>query len=103
MQRQIMKQMQKKFKDSLEKIQEELGSQVVEGTSGGGMVKVQVNGHMEVLSIKIDPSVVNPEEVDMLEDLVLVAVKDAMSKAQVLGAERMGQLAGGLGLPRGLF
>ncbi len=103
MKRQMMRQMQKKVQDSLSRIQEDLASEEVEGGAGGGLVRVKVNGSQEILSIKIDPSVVNPEEVDILEDLILVAVKDAMSRAQEIGARKMSQLTGGLGLPPGLL
>jgi len=103
MKRQMMRQMQKKVQDSLSRIQEDLASEEVEGSAGGGLVRVKVNGSQEVLSIKIDPSVVNAEEVDVLEDLILVAVKDAMSRAQEIGAQKMSQLTGGLGLPPGLI
>ena len=102
MQRQILRQMQKKLQHSLEKVQEELGAQVVEGIAGGGSVKVQINGQMEPLSVKIDPSIVDPEDVEMLEDLLLVAIKDALSKVQALSAQKMTQLTGGLSIP-GLF
>ena len=99
----MMRQMQKKVQDSLSRIQEDLSSEEVEGSAGGGLVRVKVNGSQEVLSIKIDPSVVNAEEVDILEDLILVAVKDAMSRAQEIGAKKMSQLTGSLGLPPGLL
>ena len=82
-----------------EMIQEDLGSKTVEGTSGGDLVKVEMNGRQELISIKINPSVVNPEEVDMLEDLLTVAFKDALAKSQELG---MSKLTGGLKIP-GLF
>jgi len=74
----------------------------VEGIAGGGSVKVQINGQMEPLSVKIDPSIVDPEDVEMLEDLLLVAIKDALSKVQALSAQKMTQLTGGLSIP-GLF
>ena len=85
-----------------EMIQEDLGSKTVEGTSGGELVKVEMNGRQELISIKIDPSIVNPEEVDMLEDLLTVAFKDAIAKSQELGMESMSKLTGGLKIP-GLF
>lgn len=96
------KNMQKMLMESVTKMQEELGAQVVEGISGGGAVKAQANGLQEIISVKIDPSVVNPEEVDILEDLILVAVKDAFAKAQALSAGKMNQITGGLKIP-GLF
>ncbi len=103
MQRQMLRQMQKKLKKNMEKMQEDLNTQVAEGQAGGGMVKVQINGQMELQSVKIDPSVVDPEEVDMLEDLIVVAFQDAMSKVSEKQAEMMSQLTGGLPIPPGLF
>lgn len=81
------------------KIQQELEETVIEGTSGGGVVKVEVNGQREIRSIKIDPSAVDPEDVEMLEDLVLAAVTDAMEKAVKLNEEKMGALTGGIKIP----
>lgn len=103
MQRQMMKKMQKQLQKSMEKMQEDLNTAVVEGSAGNGMVKVQMNGQMEVLSVKIDPSVVDPEEVDILEDLVTVALREALEKARAKQADMMNQLAGGLPIPPGLF
>lgn len=85
-----------------EKMQEELGAKVVEGNAGGNMVVVRMSGRQELLSVKIDPSIVNAEEVDMLEDLITVAFRDALSKSQELGVDAMNQLTGGLNIP-GLF
>jgi len=87
----------------MEKMQEDLNSQVVDGQAGGGMVKVQINGQMELQSIKIDPSVVDPEEVDMLEDLIMVAFKNAVEGVQAKQADMMSKIAGGLPIPPGLF
>jgi nucleoid-associated protein EbfC len=81
------------------KIQQELEEAVVEGTSGGGVVKVEVSGQREMKSIKIDPSAVDPEDVEMLEDLVLAAVQDAMEKAAKLNEEKMSALTGGMKIP----
>jgi nucleoid-associated protein EbfC len=103
MQRQMMRKMQKQMQKSLEKMQEDLNSQVVEGVAGGGAVKVEMNGHHEVVSLKISPEVVDPEEVDVLEDLVTVAFRDAVAKIQAKQAEAMSQLTGGLNLPPGLL
>ncbi|MBI2251890.1 MAG: YbaB/EbfC family nucleoid-associated protein, partial [Armatimonadetes bacterium] len=99
--KQILKQMQK-MKEQMGKMQEELGAQVVEGISGGGAVKIQVNGQQEILSVKIDPNVVNPEEVEILEDLILVAAKEALKRSQELGMQGMAKLTGGMKIP-GLF
>jgi DNA-binding YbaB/EbfC family protein len=81
------------------KIQQELEEATIEGTSGGGVVKVEVNGQREIKSIKIDPSAVDPDDVEMLEDLVLAAVTDAMEKAVKMNEEKMGALTGGIKIP----
>jgi hypothetical protein len=81
------------------KIQQELEETVVEGTAGGGVVKVEVSGQREMKSIKIDPSAVDPDDVEMLEDLVLAAVTDAMEKAAKLNEEKMSALTGGMKIP----
>ena len=88
-------EMQGKF----QQIQDELAQQTVTATSGGGMVTVQANGQGAVRSIKIDPSVVNASDVEMLEDLVLVAVSEAQKKAAELAQDEMKKLTGGLQLP----
>ncbi len=98
----LMKQAQKMQSD-MAKAQEELKTMEVEGVSGGGMVRVAANGAQEIISIAIDPQIVDPEDVEMLEDLILAAVKDAMSAAQELAAEKMGKLTGGMGGIPGLF
>lgn len=103
MQKQILKQMQKKLQDSLARVQEELAAQVVEGTAGGGSVRVEANGQQHILAVHIDPSVVDPESVDLLEDLILTAIKDALDKASALANQKMGSMTSGLGLPPGLF
>jgi DNA-binding YbaB/EbfC family protein len=82
-----------------QKIQEELQQQTVSGSAGGGMVTAEVNGTGQIQRIKLDPSVVNPADIEMLEDLVMVAVADAQKKAQTLAQEHMGKLTGGLSLP----
>jgi len=99
MQKQMLKQMQKKLQDSINKVQEELEAQVVEGAAGGGAVKVRVNGQQQVLAVQLDKSVVDPENVELLEDLIVTAIKDGMDKASVLANERMGALTGGLKIP----
>lgn len=80
------------------KIQEELASRTVEASAGGGMVRCTVNGKQELLSLTIDKEVVDPEDVEMLQDLVLAAVNEAMKKSQELLAAEMGKVAGGMGL-----
>jgi DNA-binding YbaB/EbfC family protein len=83
----------------LAKAQKELAEATVEGTAGGGAVTVTVTGQQEVKSIKIAPEAINPDDVEMLEDLVLAAVKEAITKSQELAAERMSKVTGGLKIP----
>ena len=83
----------------LEKIQRELGETDVEGTAGGGVVTVIVNGQKEFKSIKIDPSAVDPDDVELLEELISAALGDAMTKAAAIFEDRMGALTGGLKIP----
>ncbi|GEN85037.1 nucleoid-associated protein [Sporosarcina luteola] len=97
----MMKQMQKMQKKMAE-AQEELGEKRLEGTAGGGMVKVIVSGQKEVLEVVVDPSVVDPEDVEMLQDLIVIATNDAMAKAEELTNSTMGQFTKGLNLP-GMF
>jgi nucleoid-associated protein EbfC len=97
----MMKQMQKMQKE-MQKAQEELAQKTVEGTAGGGMVTVIANGHKEILEVKIKEEVVDPEDIEMLQDLVLAATNDALKKVDELTAETMGQFTKGLNLP-GLF
>ncbi|MGR3177174.1 MAG: YbaB/EbfC family nucleoid-associated protein [Candidatus Anammoxibacter sp.] len=94
----IMKQAQKMQK-RMEDIKANLQERVVEATSGGGMVTVQMNGKIEPLSIKIDKEVVDPGDVQMLEDLVLAAVTQAIKKAQDIYQAEMNKLAGGVNIP----
>lgn len=97
----MMKQAQV-LQEKLARLQEEAGKRTVEATSGGGMVTVVANGKQEIISIKIDPEVVNPNEVEMLQDLILAAVNEARRKAQELMTEQMKALTGGIQIP-GLF
>jgi DNA-binding YbaB/EbfC family protein len=83
----------------LQQIQDELQKKVVSGTAGGGMVTVEADGRGQIKRVRIDPSVVNPNDVEMLEDLVSVAVSDAQQKAAALAQEEMGKVTGGLNLP----
>ncbi|HDL02570.1 MAG TPA: YbaB/EbfC family nucleoid-associated protein [candidate division Zixibacteria bacterium] len=94
----MMKQVQK-MQAQMEQIQAELEQTQVEGTAGGGMVTAIVNGKQDLLEIKIDPEVVDPEDVEMLQDLVVAAVNQARQKAQELQSERMSALTGGLNIP----
>ena len=79
--------------------QEELKQARVEGSAGGGMVSATVNGQGELVSVKLTPEVVNPDDIEMLEDLILAAVSDAANKARELMESRMGALTGGMKLP----
>ena len=83
----------------LQQIQEQLQQKVVTGTAGGGMVPVEGDGRGQIKRVRIDPSVVNASDVEMLEDLVSVAVSDAQQKAAALAQEEMGKVTGGLNLP----
>ena len=79
--------------------QEELKQARVEGSAGGGMVSATVNGQGELISVKLTPEVVNPDDIEMLEDLILAAVSDAANKAREMMEARMGALTGGMKLP----
>ncbi|MDP4099217.1 YbaB/EbfC family nucleoid-associated protein [Paenibacillus sp. P96] len=98
---QMMKQV-KKMQEQMLKAQEQLGEKVVEGTSGGGVVTVQANGHKKILSIAIKPEAVDPDDVEMLQDLVLTAVNDALVKADEVANNDMSKFTGGMKIP-GLF
>ncbi|NGZ05258.1 MAG: YbaB/EbfC family nucleoid-associated protein [Magnetococcales bacterium] len=94
----IMKQAQA-MQTRMAKLQEELAAQTMTGQSGGGMVEVTMNGKQEILRVKIDPSVVDREDVEMLEDLVAAACNDAQRKVQEATRDSMAQLTGGLKIP----
>jgi DNA-binding YbaB/EbfC family protein len=94
----MMKQAQK-LQSQMLKLQEELAEKTVESSSGGGMVKVVANGRQQIVSIQIEKEVVDPEDVEMLQDLVLAAVNDALAKAQEMVSSEMGKLTGGLNIP----
>jgi DNA-binding YbaB/EbfC family protein len=98
----MMKQAQA-MQAKMAKMQEELAEMELEATAGGGMVTVRVNGKQEILGIKINPEVVNPEEVDVLEDLIMAALTEAREKAGKAMESAMSKVTGGLGLPPGLF
>jgi len=92
----------KKMQEQMLKAQEELGSKTVEGSAGGGVVTVKVSGHKQILSIALKPEVVDPEDIEMLQDLVITAVNDALAKAEEMANEDMGKYTGGMKIP-GLF
>ena len=95
---QIMKQAQK-FQTKMAKLQEELSDKTVEASAGGGMVTVVANGGQDVLSISIDPEVIDPDDAEMLQDLIMAAVNDALNKAKAMMNEEMGQLTKGMNIP----
>jgi len=95
---QLLKQAQK-FQSRMAELQEELNERTVEASAGGGMVTVVANGKQEVLSISIDPEVVDPNDVEMLQDLILAAVNDALNRAKEMTNEEMGKLTKGMNIP----
>ncbi|SEN94917.1 hypothetical protein SAMN05192533_1305 [Mesobacillus persicus] len=97
----MMKQMQKMQK-KMAQAQEELGEKRIEGSAGGGMVTVIVTGHKEIVDVQIKQEVVDPDDIDMLQDLVLAATNDALKKAEELTNSTMGQFTKGMNLP-GMF
>ena len=98
MNKKMMKQAQQ-LQQRMMRLQEELESATVEATSGGGVVKVVVSGKMNVESLTIDPEVVSPDDVEMLQDLVLAAVNEGLNKAQEMASAKMGALTGGMNIP----
>ena len=99
---QMMKQAQA-LQAKMAEIQAELKTRELIGSAGGGKVKITMNGAQEIIAVSIEPSVVNPAEADLLEDLVLAAFKDARGKVTRMVEEEMGRVTGGMGLPPGLF
>lgn len=93
---QMLKQVQKMQQDMMA-AQESLKDEVVEASAGGGMVTVQVTGDLNVKSIKIDPQAVDPDDVELLQDMVMAAVNEALRSAQELASSKLGGIAGGLG------
>lgn len=98
----MMKKVQK-LQSDMAKMQEELKTRTIEVTAGGGAIKVVMNGEKQIQSLKISPSAVDPEDVEMLEDLVAAAVNEAIKKVDDMMATEMGKLTGGLNLPPGMF
>jgi DNA-binding YbaB/EbfC family protein len=97
----LMKQAQE-MQSKMARVQEELGTREVEATAGGGMVTVRMNGKQELLSVKINPEAVDPDDVEMLEDLLMAAFHEARGKAEELMQTEMAKVTGGMGLP-GMF
>lgn len=89
----------KQLQEKMAKVQEELGDITVEATSGGGAVKVVMNGHQNVLSVEILPEAVNAEDVEMLQDLIVSAVNEAVAKSQEVASKQLSRLTGGLNIP----
>jgi DNA-binding YbaB/EbfC family protein len=89
----------KKMQERMVELQEELATKSVEATAGGGMVSVTVNGKFEILSLKIEKEVVNPDDVEMLQDLIVAAVNEGIRKAQEMAASEMGKITGGMQIP----
>ena len=94
----LLKQAQE-MQSRMAKIQEELAQKTVDGSAGGGMVQVTVNGQLALTAIKIDPTVINSEEKEMLEDLVMAAINDGMRKARDMASSEMSKITGGLKIP----
>jgi nucleoid-associated protein EbfC len=97
----MLRQVQQMQAD-MEKAQEELKHETVEASAGGGMVTVKVSGELEILDLAIDPDAVDPEDVELLQDMVQAAVNEAVRAAQELAANKLGAVTGGLGGPGGL-
>jgi len=95
---QLMKQAQK-MQAQMAKMQEELADRTVEASAGGGMVSVTANGKQQIVSIRIEPEVVDPQDVDMLQDLIVAAVNEALKKSQEMVSEEMAKITGGLQIP----
>jgi hypothetical protein len=89
----------KKMQDSIAKLQVELEQKTIEAQAGGGMVRVVVNGKFEVVSLKIEKEVVNPEDIEMLQDLIAAAINEGIRKAQEMASQEMAKITGGLGIP----
>ncbi len=94
----IMKQA-KKMQEKIGRLQAELETKTIEAQSGGGMVRVIVNGKFEIVSLKIEKDVVNPEDIEMLQDLITAAVNEGIRKSQEMASSEMAKITGGLGIP----
>jgi DNA-binding YbaB/EbfC family protein len=94
-----LQRMAQQMQQQMARVQEELESATIEGSAGGGVVKAVVTGRQELVSVTIDPSAVDPEDVDMLQDLVVAAVNDALGESRRLAESKMAAITGGLRLP----
>ncbi|MEO6456724.1 MAG: YbaB/EbfC family nucleoid-associated protein [Chloroflexia bacterium] len=101
MDQRMMKQLQQ-MQSKMEKAQEDLADETVTATAGGGAVTIEMNGHHEVKAVTLDPDAVSPDDVEMLQDMLLAAYNEALNKAQNLAQEKMGAITGGLNIP-GIF
>src|SRR6516164_7913952 len=97
----VMKQA-KELQERMQRLQDEVAALLIEGTAGGGLVRATLNGKSEMKSIKIDPSLLKPEEAEILEDLIVAAINEARAKAETKLAEKMREVTGGLALPPGM-
>ena len=97
----VIRQAQK-MQEEMERVQEEMEAKIIEGKASGGVVSVTANGKKEILSVKISPDAVDPDDIETLEDLIMVAVNDAISQADEMMTEGMSAVTGGLSIP-GLF
>jgi DNA-binding YbaB/EbfC family protein len=96
--KQLMKQAQQ-MQNKMAKMQEEMALKTIEASAGGGMVKVMANGKQEVVSIHIEKEVVDPDDIEMLQDLILAAVNEALSQSQKMVSAEMSKLTGGMNIP----
>ena len=96
-----LQKLQEEVQNKLKKAEEQLAEKTVEASSGGGMVTVVANGQQDILSIKINPDAVDPDDIEMLEDLVIAAVNSALEQSKELKQRVMGGVTGGFGLPGG--
>ena len=94
----LMKQAQK-MQQQMVKVQEELAGKTVEASAGGGMIRVTANGKQEIVSILIEPEVVDPEDVEMLQDLISAAVNEALKRSQEMASSEMSKITGGMSIP----
>ena len=97
----LMKQAQK-LQSKMAEMQAEVGNRTITAQAGGGMVEAEVNGRLELVRLRIDPEVANPDDVDMLQDLILAAINEALNRAREMMAQEMAKLTGGMQIP-GLF
>jgi DNA-binding YbaB/EbfC family protein len=101
MDQRMMKQLQQ-MQQKMVKAQEDLANETVTATAGGGAVTIEMNGHHEVMSVTLDPDAVDPADVEMLQDMLLAAFNEALSKAQAMAQQKMSAITGGLNIP-GMF